>query len=206
MFRKVLIFMLAVAPLLSFGQSPWRAQNSYLTTDLNKSVGISPSSSYWGAGVGYVFGESNFDDNVAINGSFLIDAYAGAINLAVGTNIDASLTQPAASTITAGLYPWQRFGSITAYGGAEFSADGNLDNKAFTLSAGAEYGLLTNVSLPLTIGILPFVSFADATTFGSEVTVVVPLLNGVGLLGSVEKTFDGQPVTFELGLLLVKPF
>lgn len=194
-------------PFLGITQgSPWQQQNSYLVGGQTAKF-VSPGSAYWGTDIGYVFGDSNFDDNVAVNGSLLFDLHTGAVNLAGGTSVDASLTNPGETGITVGLYPWQMYGDIVAYGGAEFSADGNLDNKTFTVSGGAEYGLLTKTGFPLVIGALPYASFTgEGTTFGLGVNVVIPLLNGVGLYGSVDRPFNGGGTTFDLGFTLNKPF
>ena len=164
----------------------------------------SPASAWGGAGVAYEFGESDIS-NVTTRGTILVQlAEIGNVHLPIMSTVDLNFDSLSyLDELIVGLYPWQRVSeSFVAHGGIEFRTDGQLDEKLFGLYAGIEFAHTSSTGLPLTISVAPVFLFGgDDSEVGIDAIIVVPIANGLGLLGSVQGRFNDNPTIFSLGVV-----
>ena len=209
------LLIVAMIPFMVQSQSVWQRTNSHIASQaqaqsrglLSGSGLASPANAWWGSGIVYEFGDSDvLNDQFLLSGSVLMEiTEVGGVHLPVITNIDLSFDNPI-EEFTIGLYPWHRGnGNLVTHGAIQFASDGQLENKRFTLYAGAEYAVISNSGLPLTVSVAPVVDFLkEETVFGLDGVIVVPLANGLGFLANVQKRFSNAPVIYGVGIVTNK--
>lgn len=231
--KKLILFMmlLTLSVGLATGQTPWSITHSRNDEPVRavktqegvtvQQAGVSLKNLWIGSSVLWNLDEEASIEAPGVNGTLMYTAYSNERfglpiygNIALGQ--DGPIWNPDEG-VTLGLYPWYELGqsngfTLIAHGGVGYrrytDKDGleDVDVTEIKIFGGLEVALSPGGGLPLTVSVAPVYRMnqgmrPDGTTL--EVTGILPMGNGLGLMAEGDFPFDGDTGSlFRMGILV----